>query len=61
MCFYTVVCVYIYCIYVYREVEMNGEATNVENIKEDRRFFSFCIEYVSFNEPAETHFFFGFF
>jgi len=37
---------------------MNGEGTNVENIKEDKRFFFFCIENVSFNEPAETLFFF---
>jgi len=36
---------------------MNEEATNVENIKEDRIFSFFCIEYVSFNEPAETLFF----
>jgi hypothetical protein len=46
-------------MYVYKEVEMNGGATNVENIKEDRRFFFLRFENVSFNEPAETQFFFS--
>jgi hypothetical protein len=36
-------------IYIYKKVEINGEATKVENINEGRRFPSSAIrKYVSF-------------